>query len=88
MILSVQQENSFLSRIKRNLSLDKAELRSHDQAGKQYALDAVAILQEYKTNVHDFTDGIVDFWLLPKKVMDRYHFDDVDQLNEWLDGMS
>jgi hypothetical protein len=88
MVLSLQQKVSFFSSIKKNLSLDKAELRGHDEAGKQDALNAVAILQKYKTNVHDFTDGIVDFWPLPRRVMERYHFDDVDQLNEWLDDMS
>ncbi|MFW5444250.1 MAG: hypothetical protein ACKE51_08105 [Methylococcaceae bacterium] len=88
MSLLFQQKNSFFSRVKENKSLDKAELLGHDEASKQNALNAVAILQKYKTNVHEFTDGIVDFWPLPKRVMERYHFDDVEQLNEWLDGMS
>ncbi|SMG62130.1 hypothetical protein BMETH_01_9 [methanotrophic bacterial endosymbiont of Bathymodiolus sp.] len=43
---------------------------------------------EYKTKVHDFTDEIVEFWALPKQIMERYQFDNVEQLNEWLDTLS
>ncbi|MCK5829709.1 MAG: hypothetical protein KAH20_05355 [Methylococcales bacterium] len=87
MVLSRQAKQSFFSWVKKHLLLDRAELRGHDDVSKQDALNAVTILKKYKTNVHDFTDGIVDFWPLPKRVMERYHIDDVDQLNEWLDDI-
>lgn len=87
-MISLQKTGDLIfSWIKGNISPDTAELRDHSEEGKTDALCAVAILQEYKTNVHDFTDAIIDFWELPKKVMERYHFDDVDELNEWLDEM-
>ena len=65
-----------------------SQLVGHDNSSKQDALDAVDILVDYKTGVHEFTDEIVEFWSLPKKVMERYHFDDAEQLNDWLDGFS
>ena len=74
--------------IKKNISLDKSALSDYSEEGKEDALCAVAILQNYKSNVHDFTDDIVNFWSLPERVMARYHFNDVDELNEWLDNMS
>lgn len=70
------------------VSLSESELQGYDLNAKQDALDAVDILVKYKTRVHEFTDEIVEFWSLPKKVMERYHFDDAEQLNEWLDGIS
>ena len=88
MMWTRQQYSTLFSLMKKNSTLDKAALRGYDEKSKQDALNAVAILQKYKTNVHDFTDAIVDFWPLPRKVMERYHFDDVEQLNEWLDDMA
>lgn len=69
-------------------SLSKFDLQGYDLNAKQDALDAVDILIKYKTRVHEFTDEIIEFWSLPKKVMQRYSFDDAEQLNEWLDGLS
>jgi hypothetical protein len=69
-------------------SLAACKLQGYDLNAKQDALDAVDILVKYKTGVHEFTDEIVEFWPLPKKVMQRYSFDDAEQLNEWLDGLS
>ncbi len=79
---------SFFSRIKETVGLAKSQLQGHDDASKQDALDAVDILVQYKATVHEFTDEIVEFWPLPRRVMERYHFDDADQLNEWLDNIS
>ncbi len=81
---------SFFSRIKETVGLAKSQLQlqGHDDASKQDALDAVDILVQYKATVHEFTDEIVAFWPLPRRVMERYHFDDTDQLNEWLDNIS
>ncbi len=75
----------------RPTSLAASKLQDYDLNGKQDALDAVDavdILVKYKTLVHEFTDEIIEFWPLPQKVMRRYHFDDAEQLNEWLDGLS
>ncbi|MDC9729776.1 MAG: hypothetical protein PSN04_10705 [Methyloprofundus sp.] len=69
-------------------SLTTSELQGYDLNSKKDALEAVDILVKYKTGVHDFTDEIIDFWPLPKKVMQRYSFDDAEQLNEWLDNFS
>lgn len=60
-------------------------LSGHDKASKKAALQAVEVLKKYKSNVHEFTDEIIGFWPLPKKVMERYHFDGVNELNEWLE---
>lgn len=87
MTLSLQQHSTFFSWMKKSITLDKAVLRGYDEKGKQDALFAVAVLKKYKANVHVFTDAIVDFWPLPKRVMERYHFNEVEQLNEWLDDM-
>ncbi len=78
--------NSFFSR--NNETLATADLLGYDESNKQYAQDALEVLITYKSKVHDFTDEIVAFWPLPRKVMARYHIDDVDQLNEWLDDLS
>ncbi len=67
--------------------LEGDDLSGHDLTCKQHALEAVDLLKEYKNNVHDFTDEIVDFWSLPQKVMNRYQLDDAAQLNEWLENM-
>ena len=69
-------------------SLVSSNLQQYDALGKQQALDAVNILIRYKTTVHEFTDEIIDFWPLPRRVMERYRFDNVAQLNEWLDNLS
>ncbi|BCG64620.1 MAG: hypothetical protein methR_P2407 [Methyloprofundus sp.] len=79
---------SFFSHLKETVGLAKSQLQGHDDASKQHALDAVDILVQYKATVHEFTDEIVAFWPLPRRVMERYHFDDADQLNEWLDNIS
>ena len=78
--------DSFFSR--KRESLATSDLLAHDEMGKQEAQDAVDVLVKYKSKVHDFTDEIVAFWPLPQKVMTRYHINDVDQLNEWLDDFS
>lgn len=80
--------DSHFSQTNKNASLSASHLIDHDDASKQNALDAVDILIRYKSTVHDFTDEIIEFWPLPRKIMDRYRFDDVEQLNEWLDGFS
>jgi len=85
MSLSLQIFPSFFSQIKHSGNLASAVLSGHDEESKQEALEAIDILVKYKTTVHEFTDGIVDFWPLPRRVMDRYQFSDVEQLNEWLD---
>ena len=84
----LQFHNTLFSQMKTNVTLATSQLRDHDEAGKQNALDAVDILIKYKSTVHDFTDEIIEFWPLPKRVMERYHFDDAEQLNEWLDDLS
>lgn len=84
----LQHCNSLFSQSKQTTSLGASQLQTHDEAGKQDALDAVNILIKYKSTVHEFTDEIINFWPLPQKVMDRYHFDDAEQLNEWLDNLS
>lgn len=80
--------NSLFTQAKKNKPLSASHLTEHDEIGKQDALDAVDILIRYKATVHDFTDEIIEFWPLPRRIMDRYHFDDAEQLNEWLDGIS
>jgi hypothetical protein len=84
----LQNYHSIFSHAEKNTSLSSSYLTDHDEMGKQNALDAVDILIRYKTTVHDFTDEIVGFWPLPRRVMDRYHFDDSEELNEWLDSLS
>lgn len=69
-------------------TLAASHLLGHDEADKQQALEAIKILIKYKSTVHDFTDEIVEYWSLPKRVMLRYHIDGVEQLNEWLDDFS
>ena len=88
MILLLENENPVLSWIEKNFRSSHSELRGHDKNTKEGALYAVKILQVYKKDVHCFTDEIVESWYLPRQVMDRYHFDDVEQLNEWLDDLS
>ena len=80
--------NSLFSQANKKASLSSSHLVDYDETGKQDALDAVDILIRYKSTVHDFTDEIIEFWPLPRRIMDRYHFDDAEQLNEWLDGIS
>ena len=83
-----QVYTSIFSKTKKNSSLSASPLTNFDETDKQNALDAVDILIRYKSTVHDFTDEIIEFWPLPRRIMDRYHFDDAEQLNEWLDGIS
>ena len=83
-----QYPSSFFPHLKEEVSLAQSHLQGHDNAGKQEALDAVDILLTYKATVHEFTDEIVDFWALPRRIMERYHFDDANQLNDWLDDLS
>ena len=80
--------NSLFTQMKQNSSLSSSLLAEHDEVGKQDALEAVDILIRYKSTVQDFTDEIIEFWPLPRRIMDRYHFDDAEQLNEWLEGIS
>jgi len=80
--------NSLFSRAHKRDSLSASHLINHDEAAKQDALAAVDILIRYKSTVHEFTDEIIEFWALPRRVMERYHFEDAEQLNEWLDGIS
>jgi len=85
MISLIQQCNPAHSTVAETGMLAANLLSGHDKASKKSALQAVEILKEYKLNVHEFTDDIIDFWSLPKRVMERYHFGDVTELNEWLD---
>jgi len=78
---------TFFTQKKSTLAAD-SQLVGYDSSNKQEALDAVDVLVDYKTSVHEFTDEIVAFWSLPKKVMERYSLDDAEQLNDWLDGFS
>ncbi len=78
----------FLPNKRASLSLAASKLVGHDQIDKQNALKAVYVLVEYKATVHDFTDEIVEFWPLPRLVIGRYHFENAEQLNEWLDTLS
>ena len=80
--------NSLFTKIQQNSSLSSSLLADHHAAGKQDALEAVDILIRYKSTVQDFTDEIIEFWPLPRRIMDRYHFNDAEQLNEWLEGLS
>jgi len=84
----LQFSNSLFAKTKKETSLSASHLIDHDDAGKQDALDAIDILVQYKATVQDFTDEIIEFWPLPRRIMDRYHFDDAEQLNEWLDGLA
>ncbi len=85
MISLIQQCNPVHSTVTETGMLATTLLSGHDKASKKVALQAVEVLKEYKSNVHEFTDDIIDFWSLPKRVMERYHFGDVTELNEWLD---
>lgn len=69
-------------------TLATSQLIGHDETSKQFVYQAVGLLLKYKLTVHEFTDEIIDFWSLPRKVMARYQFDDAEQLNEWLDNLS
>ena len=71
---------------KKPIGLASSSLRRHDKEGKQEALDAIDILVKYKSNVHEFTDEIINHWSMPRRIMERYEIDDVEQLNEWLDN--
>jgi len=86
MSLSLQIFPSFFSsQLKHSHNLAAALLSGHDESSKNEALEAIDILMKYKATVHEFTDEIVEFWPLPRRIMERYHFSDVEQLNEWLD---
>ena len=69
-------------------TLATSQLIGHDEISKQFVYQAVEVLLKYKLTVHEFTDEIIDFWTLPRRVMARYQFDDADQLNEWLDNLT
>lgn len=89
MALSLRQFSSHFFSNKHELNPhSNSQLQGHDLTSKLDALEAVDILVTYKTTVHDFTDEIIEFWPLPKRIMDRYQFDDADQLNEWLESLS
>ena len=88
MISVFQLHQTFFSHRRETETLATSHLLGHDEASKQHALEAVKILIKYKASVHDFTDEIIEHWTLPKRVMLRYHFDEVEQLNEWLDNIS
>ena len=89
MTLSLQQFSShFFSNKEETGSLATAQLMGHDSTNKLDALEAVDVLVKYKETVHEFTDEIIDFWPLARRIMDRYQFDDAEQLNEWLDNLS
>ena len=72
---------------KKKVNLASNELCEHDEEGKDDAILAVDTLLKYKTTVHEFTDEIIEFWPLAQRVMNRYDFDDAEQLNEWLDNL-
>ncbi len=80
--------NSLFIHTNKKISLSSSRLVNYDEASKLDAIAAVDILIRYKSTVHEFTDEIIAFWALPRKVMERYRFDDAEQLNEWLDGIS
>lgn len=88
MFSSSQLHASLFSRISKKVDLAANQLRDHDESGKYDALAAVDILLKYKATVHEFTDEIIEFWPLPQRVMERYHFDDAEQLNDWLDDLN
>jgi hypothetical protein len=69
-------------------TLATSQLIGHDETSKQLVYQAVELLLKYKSTVHEFTDEIIDFWSLPRRVMTRYQFDDAEQLNEWLDNLT
>ena len=80
--------SSIFAKNKQNTDLSASHLTEHNEAGKQDALDAIDILIEYKSTVQEFTDEIIEFWPLPRRIMERYHFEDAEQLNEWLDNLA
>lgn len=80
--------NAVFSQEIEGTDLSSSLLTDYDAMSKQNALVAVDILIQYKSTVHEFTEEIIEFWSLPRRVMARYHFDDAEQLNEWLDGIS
>lgn len=88
MVSPSQLHARLFSQVRKKGNLVTNQLRDHDQAGKYDALAAVDILLKYKATVHEFTDEIIEFWPLPRRVMDRYHFDDAEQLNDWLDNFN
>lgn len=85
-VLSTSQFAELFS-FKKKVNLASNQLSDHDDEGKHDALLAVDTLLTYKTTVHDFTDEIITFWPLARRVMERYDFDDAEQLNEWLDNL-
>lgn len=88
MALSLRQfSSSFFSNREEVNPLATAQLQGHDSTSKHDALEAIDILVKYKNTVHDFTDEIIEFWSLPRHIMERYQFDDADQLNEWLESL-
>lgn len=89
MTLSILQFSKYFSLNKQDVKpLAQAQLLGHDSSNKLDALEAIDILLRYKTTVHDFTDEIIEFWSLPRRIMERYQFDDAEQLNEWLESFS
>jgi len=90
--LIIGDNMTLLQKIFTNLSsfmtVGSFQLQGHDELSQQDALDAIDILLLYKNTVHEFTDGIIEYWSLPQRIMERYQFDDAEQLNEWLDNLS
>jgi hypothetical protein len=84
MVSFIQRDHSFFSPETTHASLVATLLSGHDQASKKSAQHAVDILKKCKSTVHEFTDEIIDYWSLPRSVIERYHFDGVTELNEWL----
>ncbi|MCK5870436.1 hypothetical protein BMR07_04285 [Methylococcaceae bacterium CS1] len=84
-LLFPELRSLFLQKKQGSTSLASDLLQGHDSTSKHDALEAIDILVRYKTTVHDFTDEIIEFWPLPRLIMQRYQFDDAEQLNEWLD---
>ena len=78
---------NFFTNLSFRLKVKLFQLQGHDELSKQAALDAIDILLLYKSTVHEFTDGIIEYWALPRQIMERYQFDDVEQFNEWLDNL-
>jgi len=67
-------------------SINKNSLQGHSIGDQQEVMAAIDVLIQYKSTVHDFTDTIIDFWSLPQKIMQRYRFNDAEELNEWLEN--
>ncbi len=80
-------EDFFNPGVKQAQMLADSSLNGYDSLIKKDAVQAVDILIKYKKDVHEFTEDIVEHWELPRKIMERYCFNDVDELNDWLDNM-